>query len=133
MSVENTALDTLLDWGRLRMPELTEVRERRGEKLKEVLQAVEAYWTETASCGEGFTLENGLELLLYDLRRYQAAVSRVFEKESDQEALLEHKAATGQEVEAAQQRWLACRDLTNAVRQALDTASPSGEAGKEKP
>ena len=115
------------------MPELIEVRERRRERLKNVLKAVEAYWTETAPCGEGFALEKGLELLLYDLRRSQAAVARVFEKERDHEALLEHKTATGQGVEAAQQRWLACRDVMNAVRQALDTAPPSGETGKEKP
>jgi hypothetical protein len=29
--------------------------------------------------GEGLTLEKRLELLLYDLRRYQAAVARVSE------------------------------------------------------
>lgn len=41
----------------------------------------------------GFALEKGLELLLYDVRRYRAAVARVFEKERAQEAPLEHKAA----------------------------------------
>lgn len=117
---------------------IDEDRDRqRAEKLGRATREAEAYWNETAPCGalpvKAFTLADGIELLLYDLRRYQAAVARVFEKERDQEALLEHKAATGQEVGAAQQRWLACRDVMNAVRQALDTASPSGEAGKEKP
>lgn len=55
---ENAALDLLLDWGRQRMPELIEVRERPREKLKEVLKPVEAYWTETAPCGEKFTIED---------------------------------------------------------------------------
>lgn len=122
----NAALDLLLDWGRARMPELIEVRERRAQKLNEVLKAVEAYWTATAPCGEAFALEKGLDLLLYDLRRYQAALATIFEKERDHEALLKHQLTTRQDIEAAQQRWLACRDVTNAVRQVLDAGSPSG-------
>ena len=35
-------------------------------------------------------------LLLYDARRYQAALSRIFEKEREQKALVDHKTATGQ-------------------------------------
>lgn len=44
------------------MPELIEVRERRGKKLKEVLNAIGAYCTETAPCADGFALEKGLEI-----------------------------------------------------------------------
>lgn len=33
---------------------------------------------------KAFTLADGIELLLYDLRRYQAAVARVFEMEKEQ-------------------------------------------------
>ena len=38
---------------------------------------------------------DGIELLLYDLRRYQAAVARIFERERDQKALLDHKGQQG--------------------------------------
>jgi hypothetical protein len=123
---ENAALGLLLDWGRPRMPELIEVREQRWEKLKEVLNAVEAYWTETAPWGKGFAVENGLELLVYDLRRYQAAVARIFEKEQEQKALLDHKTATGQEAEADRQRWLAYLEMTHAITAAL-SMKPSNE------
>jgi len=113
MSAENAALDLLLDWGRFPMPELIAERERRREKLHHILREVETYWKDTAPCGEGFTVEKGLELLLYDLRRYQAAVARIFEKEQEQKALLDHKTATGQECEADRQRWLAYLEMTH--------------------
>jgi hypothetical protein len=69
-------------------------------------------------------------LLLYDLRRYQAAVSRVFEMEKEQETLLDHKTATGQECEADRQRWLAYRKLAHAVTEAL-SVNASSEAMPE--
>ena len=72
---------------------------QRAEKLERVTREVEAYWNEAAPCGalpvKAVTLADGIALVLYDLRRYQAAVARVFEKERDQEALLEQKTATG--------------------------------------
>lgn len=121
------------------MPELIdEERDRdRAEKLERVTREIETYWKETAPCGaipvKPFTLAEGVALLLYDLRRYQAAVARIFEKEQEHKALLDHKTAAGQEVEATRQRWLACRDVMNAVKQSLDAASPSGETDKETP
>jgi|GEM_PF-3820338 len=72
MSAENGALDALLDWGRFPMPELIEARERRRDKLRQVLREVETYWNETAPCGEGFTIEKGLELLLYEAKQLRA-------------------------------------------------------------
>jgi len=68
---ENVALDFLLDWGR-QLPELIEDRERRRERLKAALNEVEAYWNQTAPWGEGFTVEKGLELLLYEAKRQRA-------------------------------------------------------------
>jgi hypothetical protein len=65
---ESAALDFLLDWERF-LPELIEERERRRAKLREVLNEVEAYWKATAHCGDGFTVEKGLELLLYEAQR----------------------------------------------------------------
>lgn len=122
-----------------RLPEvIDEERDRlRAEKLEQVTREVETYWNETAPCGalpvKPFTLGDGIALLLYELRRYQAAVAVIFEKEEEHKALLEHKTAAGQEVEATRQRWLACRDVMNAVRQSLDAPSPSGVSRKEKP
>jgi integrase len=67
----NVTLDFLLDWGR-QLPELIEDRERRLERLKAALNEVEAYWNQTAPWGEGFTVEKGLELLLYEAKRQRA-------------------------------------------------------------
>lgn len=92
-----------------RLPEvIDEERGRlRAEKLERVTLETEAYWNEIEPCGalpvNPFTLGDGVELLLYDLRRYQAAVAGIFEKEQDQKALLDHKTATGQEVDAGRQ------------------------------
>ncbi|MEO7142478.1 MAG: hypothetical protein ABI165_03145 [Bryobacteraceae bacterium] len=65
-----------------RLPELIdEERDRqRAEKLERVTKEAEAHWNEVAPWGgKPFTLADGVELLLYDLRRYQAAVARIFE------------------------------------------------------
>jgi hypothetical protein len=72
MSTDNAALNALLDWGRFPMPELIGARERRREKLRRVLQEVEKYWNETAPVSEGFTVEKGLELLLYEAKQLRA-------------------------------------------------------------
>ena len=114
-----------------RLPELIdEERDRqRAEKLARVTRESEVYWNEVAPCGalpvQPFTLGDGVELLLYDLRRYQAAVAGIFEKEKEQKVLLDHKMATGQDAEADRQRWLAYLDMTHAITAAL---SPNGPA-----
>jgi hypothetical protein len=108
-----------------RLPEvIDEERDRRrAERLERATREAETYWNETAPCGalpvKPFTLGDGVELLLYDLRRYQSAVAAVFNKERDQKALLDHKAATGQECEADRQRWLAYLEMTHAITAAL--------------
>lgn len=113
-----------------RLPELIdEERDRkRAEKLERVTREAEAYWNEVAPCGalpvKPFTLADGVELLLYDLRQYQSAVARIFEKEQEQKALLDHKAATGQNAEADRQRWLAYLDITHLVTAALSHGAP---------
>lgn len=98
--------------------------------MERVTREVEAYWNEAAPCGafpaKGFTLADGIELLLYDLRRYQAAVARIFEKDQEQNALLDHKTATGQEGEADRQRWLAYLEMTHTITAAL-SMKPSNE------
>lgn len=113
-----------------RRPELIdEERDRqRAEKLALVSKETEAYWNEAAPCGalpvKAFTLADGVELLLHDLRRYQAAMARIFEKEKEQKALLDHKAATGQDAEADRQRWLAYLDMAHIASEALSPGSP---------
>lgn len=105
----------------------------RAEHLERVTKKAEAYWTETVPCGalpvKPFTLADGVELLLYDLRRYQATVAGIFEKEREQRALLDHKTATGQECEADRQRWLACLEMSHLATAAL-SMQPSGEAAE---
>jgi len=108
-----------------RLPELIdEERDRKqAEKLERVTREAEAYWDEVAPCGalpvKPFTLGDGVELLLYDLRRYQAAVARIFDREQEQKSLLDHKAATGQDAEADRQRWFAYLDVAHIAREAL--------------
>lgn len=92
------------------------------EKRKsDTLAQAKAYWDESAPCGgERFTPEKGMALLLYDARRYQAALSRIFEKEREQKALIDHKTATGQEVtESDRQRWFAYLDVAHIAGAAL--------------
>jgi hypothetical protein len=108
-----------------RLPELIDQERDRlqAEKLERVTREAENYWNDVAPCGalpgKLFTLADGVELLLYDLRRYQAAVAAIFEREQDQKALLDHKAATGQECETDRQRWLAYLEMTHAITAAL--------------
>ena len=108
-----------------RLPELIDEKRDRlqAETLERVTREAETLWNETAPCGalpvKPFTLGDGVELLLYDLRRYQSAVAAIFEKEREQKALLGHKAASGQECEADRQRWLAYLEMTHAVTAAL--------------
>jgi hypothetical protein len=115
-----------------RLPQvIDEERDRQlAEKLERVTREAEAYWNETAPCGalpvKAFTLADGIELLLDDLRRYQAAVARIFEKEQEQKALLDHKTATGQEAEGDRQRWLAYLEMTHTITAAL-SMKPSNE------
>jgi hypothetical protein len=115
-----------------RLPEVVdEERDRQHAAILErVTREAEAHWNETAPCGalpvKPFTLADGVELLLYDLRRYQAAVARIFEKQREQKALLDHKTATGQEAEADRQRWLAYLEMTHAITAAL-SMKPSNE------
>jgi hypothetical protein len=120
------------------MPEvIDEDRDRRrAEKLNEAMRQAEAYWNETAPWGgEKFTAERGIGLLLHDLRRMRAAVARIFEKEREQKALVDHKTATGQDAEADRQRWLAYLDVTHAATAALSPGgphSPSENSGPEQ-
>jgi hypothetical protein len=119
-------LKSTFDWKPL--PKLIdEERDRqRADKLARVTQEAEDYWNATAPYGgKRFTLADGIELLLYDLRRCQAAVAGIFEKEREQKALLDHKAATGQECEADRQRWFAYLDVAHIAREALSPAAPS--------
>ena len=120
-----------------RLPQvIDEERDRqRAEKLERVTREAEAYWNEVAPCGalpvKPFTLADGIELLLYDLRRYQAAVARIFEKEQEQKALLDHKTATGQEAETDRQRWLACLETTHTITAALSMKPSSEETTRD--
>lgn len=117
-------LKSAFEWKPL--PEvIDEERHReRAEKLERVTRETEAYWNKVmpsrATPVRPFTLADGVELLLFDLRRYQAAMARTFEKEQEQKELLDHKTATGQEVEADPQRWLAYLDIRHVGTAALN-------------
>lgn len=117
------------------MPEvIDEDRDRRrAQSLNEVMRQAEAYWHETAPYGgEKFTAERGIGLLLHDLRRYQSLVARLFEKERERKALLDHKTATGQDAEAVRQRWLAYLEASQIVREVLSAAPPSQNSSEGK-
>lgn len=58
--------------------------------------------------------------LLAKVKRYEAALYRIVEKEREQKALIEHREKTGQEVtEADRQRWFAYLDTAHIAEAAL--------------
>jgi hypothetical protein len=99
------------------------------EKRKaEEATALEAWWTENAPPGERFDAEKASVLLLHKVREYEAALLRIAGKPEEQQALMEHRAKTGQEVtESDRQRlfaWLKTAHIAAGAlaRPALVTA-----------
>lgn len=130
-------LKSAFDWKPL--PKLIEQHEADEKRIADTVKQVEAYWHETAPYGgPQFDAGRGMELLLYDARRFAAGLVRIAQKADEQKALMDHKTATGQEVtESDRQRWFAYLDAAHIASEALghssDDALPSGELGKEKP
>src|SRR5579864_5438384 len=128
MGLKSTFDWTIIDH-RKRLPELIDEKldRERSEKLNEVMKQTEAYWNETAPYGgRRFRAEKGIELLLYDARRFSQGLARIIQKADEQKALMDHKATTGQEVtEADRQRWFAYLDVAHMAQEALSHNPPS--------
>lgn len=112
-------LKSTFDWNTL--GELAEKRK------SDTLAQAEAYWNETAPYGgERFTPERGMALLLFDARRFAAGLSRLVQKADEQKALMDHRAASGQEVaDADRQRWFAYLDVAHIAAAALSRGGPA--------
>jgi hypothetical protein len=67
---------------------------------REAAQAaeLEAYWNEIVSSGDRFDPDRAIALLLFNVKRYEAAILRIAEIAKEQKALMEHRYRTGQEV-----------------------------------
>lgn len=130
-------LKSTFDWKPL--PKLIEQQEAVEKRIADTSKQVEAYWNETAPYGgPQFDAGRGMELLLFDARRFAAGLVRIVQKADDQKALMDHKTASGQEVtESDRQRWFAYLDAAHIANEALgrasDNALASGELGEEKP
>ena len=124
-------LKSTFDWKPL--PKLIEQHEADEKRIAETLKQVEAYWNAIAPYGApAFDAGRGMELLLFDARRYGEALSRIVAKAEEQEALIKHREASGQDVtETDRQRWFAYLDVSHIARQALSPDPPSSKAGAE--
>jgi hypothetical protein len=117
------------------LPELIEKRETDERRIAETLQKVEAYWDETAFCGgPKFDAGRGMDLLLHDARKYAAALQRIVEKAREQEALIKHREASGQEAtDADRQRWFAYLEIAHLAEQGLSHGSPDSPEDNSGP
>jgi hypothetical protein len=125
-------LKSTFDWKPL--PKLIEQHEADEKRIADTLKQVEAYWNETAPYGgPQFDAGRGMDLLLYEVRRYSAALGRIAGKADEQKALMDHKTATGQEVTAAdEQRWFAYLDVAHVAEEALSPNPPSENSEPEQ-
>lgn len=114
------------------LPKLTEQHETDEKRIADTLREVEAYWNQTAPYGAPqFDAGRGMALLLYEVNQYRDALNRIAAKAEEQEKLIKHREATGQEVkEADRQRLFAYLETAHIARQALSPgASPETCAG----
>jgi hypothetical protein len=114
------------------LPKLIEQHEADEKRIAETLEEVEAYWNETAPYGgPQFDVGRGMALLLHDVNQYRAALNRIAGKAEEQEKLIRHREATGQEVtELDRQRWFAYLEMAHLAQEAL---SPTGPSPSETP
>lgn len=109
------------------LPKLIEQHEADEKRIAETLKQVEAYWNETAPYGAPqFDAGRGMELLLFDANRYRDGLNRVIAKAQEQEELIKHREATGQEVsDADRQRWFAYLDAAHIAEEILSPNPPA--------
>jgi hypothetical protein len=109
------------------LPKTIEQHEADEKRIADTLKQVEAYWNASAPYGGPvFDAGRGMELLLYDVRRFAAVLSRIVQKADEQKTLMDHRAASGQEVtEADRQRWFAYLDVAHTAREALSYDAPA--------
>jgi|SRR5579872_3752107 len=110
-----------------RLPKTIEQHEADEKRIAEFLKQAETHWNETAPYGSpAFDVGRGLELLLYEAKRYSEALRRVAGRAGEQEALIKHREEAGQEVtEADRQRWFAYLDVAHIAEEALSHKPPS--------
>lgn len=116
------------------LPKLIEQRDADEKRIAETLKQVEAYWNETAPYGAPqFDAGRGMELLLFDANRYRDGLNRVIAKGQEQEELIKHREATGQEVsDADRQRWFAYLDAAHIAQGILSPNPPAENSDTEQ-
>ena len=122
-------LKSRFDWKPL--PKLIKEHEADEKRNADTLKQAEEYWNAIAPYGAPvFDIGRGMELLLYDAQRFAKGLSRIVQKADEQKALMDHKAATGQEVtEADRQRWFAYLDIAHIAREVLSPNPPAENSG----
>lgn len=97
------------------------------KRIADTMKEVEDYWNGVAPYGAPqFDAGRGMALLLHDVRKYSAGLMRVIEKAREQEALIKHREATGQEVtEADRQRWFAYLEAAHIAEEGLAPSPPA--------
>jgi hypothetical protein len=86
----------------------SELRELAEKRKAAMTAELEAYWSVFAPHGEKFDEGRAVALLLHTVKRYEAALLLIAERPAEQQALMEHRKTTGQEVPASDlQRFLA--------------------------
>ena len=112
------------------IPRTIVAHEADTKRNADTLKQVEAYWNETAPYGgPEFDAGRGMELLLYDARRFAAVLTRITRKADEQKALIEHRTAIGEEVtEADRQRWFAYLDVAHIAMEALSPGGPAASS-----
>ena len=125
-------LKSAFDWKPL--PKLIEQHEADEKRIADTLKQVEAYWNDIAPYGApAFDFGRGAELLLFDANRYREALIRVIAKAQEQEELIKHREASGQEVtEADRQRWFAYLEAAHIAQEALSPNPPPEKSDTEQ-
>src|SRR6185312_16168906 len=124
-------LKSTFDWKPL--PKLIEQHEADEKRTAETVKQVEAYWNAIAPYGAPtFDAGRGMDLLLFDVKRYRDGLNRVIAKAQEQEELIKHREA-GQEVtEADRQRWFAYLEAAHIAQEALSPNPPSESSDAEQ-
>jgi hypothetical protein len=117
------------------LPKTIEQHEADEKRTANTLKLVEDYWSQIAPYGAPqFDAGRGMELLLFDANRYRDGLHRVIAKAQEQEDLIKHREASGQEVtEADRQRWFAYLEAAHIAQDALSPNGPpenSDERGR---
>ena len=86
----------------------------------ELLREIEDYWKGGAPADQAFDPRRGVALLLHNVKRYEAALYDLAERADEQEKLIKHREATGEEISDIDRgRWFALLKVKQKAGEAL--------------